>query len=198
MPGEPSAKNPILPAVTTSVDPKQLVNFNLYPQSIQRLIRDALALTKKNLTYQYGSSNPKNVGMDCSGAIYYLLNNLNIHDVPRQSDQMYKWLLQNGKFHPVKSTNFDSSEFAALQPGDLLFWSGSDNAGSTKMITHVMMYLGKDKNNFPVVFGSSSGRTYQGKKMRGVSVFDFQIIKPGSSIKFVGYGCIPGLTCQSF
>jgi hypothetical protein len=46
------------------------------------------------------------------------------------------------------------------------------------------------------MFGSSNGRTYQGKKMWGVSVFDFQLPDPKEKHKFIGYGCIPKLTCN--
>ena len=45
------------------------------------------------------------------------------------------------------------------------------------------------------MFGASDGRTYQGEKMWGVSVFDFKLPDGKNGSRFVGYGCIPGLTC---
>ncbi len=67
------------------------------PPVVQELILKALYLTKMNLTYLYGSSDPKNKGMDCSGTIYYLLNQTILHDVPRQSDEMFAWVKKQGK-----------------------------------------------------------------------------------------------------
>lgn len=58
-----------------------------------------------------------------------------------------------------------------------------------------MIYLGKNKKGERLMFGSSNGRTYQGKKMWGVSVFDFTLPKKGKVEKFIGYGCIPRLNC---
>jgi hypothetical protein len=58
-----------------------------------------------------------------------------------------------------------------------------------------MLYLGKNKKGEPLMFGASNGRTYEGKKMNGVGVFDFKLPKEGAPQKFVGYSCIPSLTC---
>ena len=64
-------------------------------------------------------------------------------------------------------------------------------------VTHVMMYLGRlKKNDKPVMFGASNGRTFEGKKQNGVSVFDFRMprkVKTGRQSKFVGYGPVPGI-----
>jgi len=49
----------------------------------------------------------------------------------------------------------------------------------------------------PLMFGASDGRYYNGKKMWGVSVFDFELPKPNSAAKFIGYSCVPQLTCSS-
>ena len=93
------------------------------------------------------------------------------------------------------SASFNSPEFAKMKPGDLLFWSGTYAAHRVSAITHIMLYLGKNKNGQRLMFGSSDGRTYQGKAMYGVSIFDFKLPEPGHLQHFVGYGCIPDLTC---
>jgi hypothetical protein len=59
-----------------------------------------------------------------------------------------------------------------------------------------MLYLGKNKKGERLMFGASDGRTYQGKKMWGVSVFDFNLPDGKGPQRFVGYGCVPGLTCS--
>jgi hypothetical protein len=58
-----------------------------------------------------------------------------------------------------------------------------------------MLYLGKRKSgDKPVVFGASDGRRYEGQSRCGVSVFDFELPKPGGKVAFYGYGPVPGLT----
>ena len=175
---------------------EQLSEYQQYPESVKQLIKEARALSQQNLTYLYGSADPKNKGMDCSGTMYYLLNKFKLTNVPRSSNQMYQWVWEKGKFHAVNGNDLNSFEFSQLKPGDLLFWVGTYNIKRNPPITHVMLYLGKDKQNRPLMFGASDGRTYHAKSMWGVSVFDFQPPPSSSSARFVGYGCIPGLTCS--
>jgi hypothetical protein len=58
-----------------------------------------------------------------------------------------------------------------------------------------MLYLGRDKNNQPLMFGASDGRTYRGEMKWGVTVFDFELPSENSPIRFLGYGCIPNFNC---
>ena len=90
---------------------------------------------------------------------------------------------------------YKALEFKRLQPGDLLFWEGTYAVKHVPPITHVMLYLGKNHQGQALMVGASDGRTYQGKPMCGVSVFDFKLPRPGSRSRFVAYSCIPGLTC---
>ena len=167
---------------------------------MRQIIEAALDLTKKNLGYAYGSADPANGGMDCSGFIYYLLSQNGFADVPRDSSQQYVWVRKAGNFNAVLSRHEDSFELDALKPGDLLFWSGTYNIDRDPPITHTMIYLGREKRTKKrVMVGSSDGRTYDGKQRFGVSVFDFKLPPPLNSNDakispvFVGYGRIPGL-----
>ncbi len=65
--------------------------------------------------------------MDCSGFIYYVLQQNGFPDVPRDSSQQYVWVRKAGNFNAVLSRKEDSFEFDALKPGDLLFWRGTGN-----------------------------------------------------------------------
>ena len=154
-----------------------------------------LELSQEKLTYLYGSADPKNKGMDCSGTIYYLLKSANVTNVPRSAEEMFLWAEKKGNLQQVSEKNVDSPSFSHLKPGDLLFWSGTYAIHRNPPITHVMIYLGKNSADQPLMFGSSDGRTYQGKKMWGVSVFDFKLPDGKSRAKFEGYSCIPHLTC---
>lgn len=191
------AEQTTLPAITQPIPVSDLVNYQNYSPEVKRLITQAYLLSKENLTYMYGSDDPKNGGMDCSGTIYYLLKKVNLNDVPRQSSDMYVWANKMGHLHLVNGTSFSSKEFDKLKPGDLLFWSGTYAAKHNPPITHVMIYLGKNVKNEPLMFGASDGRTYQGKKMWGVSVFDFILPDGRTTAKFVGYSCVPHLTCEN-
>jgi len=187
------AKEKLSVAITQPIPIKQLVDYPAYPPVVKTLISNALKLSQMNLTYLYGSADPDNKGMDCSGTMYYLLNESNLHNLPRDADGLFAWVEKNGKLYRVTSNDFNSSEFSKLNPGDLLFWSGT--YATNHSITHVMLYLGKNQKGERLMFGASDGRTYQGKKMWGVSVFDFQLPNGKGAQRFVGYSCIPELTC---
>ncbi|TDU64662.1 cell wall-associated NlpC family hydrolase [Prosthecobacter fusiformis] len=191
----PATDGPPVAAVS-SIEVDDIQGFEYYAPQIQELIRQSLALTKLNLTYSFGSADPKNGGMDCSGTIYYVLHDFGFKGVPRQSNEMAGWVQDKTLLHRVHEADaLTHPEFSALQPGNLLFWSGTYDAGPRKIpVTHVMLYLGKlKKSGKHIVFGASDGRSYQGKRRSGVSVFDFSLPRSTSSASFYGYGMIPGV-----
>jgi peptidoglycan DL-endopeptidase CwlO len=184
-----------------SLSPDQIADYDSYPPKVRQIVDAGLALTKQNLGYTYGSADPKNGGMDCSGFVYYVLQQNGFPDVPRDSSQQYVWVRKGGNFKAVVSRKEDSFELDDLKPGDLLFWRGTYNIDRDPPITHSMIYLGREKRtNKRVMVGSSDGRTYDGKQRWGVSVFDFKMPPPPKSGDakispvFVGYGRIPGLS----
>jgi cell wall-associated NlpC family hydrolase len=186
------------PNVTLS--PDEIAGYDTYPPKVRQILDAGLALTKQNLGYTYGSADPKNGGMDCSGFIYYVLQQNDFPDAPRDSSQQYVWVRKAGNFNAVLSRKEDSFELDDLKPGDLLFWRGTYSIDRDPPITHTMIYLGREKRTKKrVMLGSSDGRTYDGKQRWGVSVFDFKLPPPPKSGDakispvFVGYGRIPGL-----
>jgi len=183
-----------------SLSPDAIEGYEKYLPKVREILDAGLALTKQNLGYTYGSADPANGGMDCSGFIYYVLKQNGFSDVPRDSSQQYVWVRKAGDFSAVVSRKEDSFELDDLKPGDLLFWRGTYNIDRDPPITHTMIYLGREKRtNKRVMVGSSDGRTYDGKQLWGVSVFDFKMPPPPKSGDakispvFVGYGRIPGL-----
>ena len=56
-----------------SLSPDQIAGYDKNPPKVRQILDTGLALTKQNLGYTYGSADPKNGGMDCSGFIYYVL-----------------------------------------------------------------------------------------------------------------------------
>lgn len=193
-----------IPRTPASLNAAELKGFTENPPAVCALLEECLALTKLSLGYKYGSSDPAQGGMDCSGTIYYVLQKCGIKDVPRTASQQYVWARKADNFEAVISRKKDSFELDALRPGDLLFWTGTYSTDRDPPVTHTMIYLGKRKSDGKqVMFGASDGRTYDGRKIWGVSVFDFTITKaakksaagaaptPGSV--FIGYANIPGL-----
>lgn len=188
-------KEPVKPAAVSSMTAEELAGFEGYAPELQSLVRKALDLTKMNLRYQFGSAEPKAGGMDCSGAIYYLLRDSGVKSVPRQSDEMCRWVMRRGVLYRTENVaSLDETPFKALMPGDLLFWTGTYETSTPRElpISHVMMYLGKrKKDGKAVVFGASDGRSYEGQRRNGVSVFDFALPQRTAKSEFFGYGAIP-------
>ncbi len=199
MTSDPPITEKVPRAPVATIETSQLAEFSAQPARVQQLITAALELTKLNLTYTYGSADPSSGGMDCSGTIYYLFRSQGLKDVPRDSSSQYVWARKQGQFFAVVSTVADGFEFKDLQPGDLMFWSGTYNTGREVPISHVMLYLGREKKTGKsVMFGSSDGRSYNGIQRWGVSVFDFKMPKadpanPEKRVDFVGYARIPGI-----
>jgi cell wall-associated NlpC family hydrolase len=180
--------------------PSQIKGFDTYPAKVQKLLTSALELTTRNLDYKYGSADPANGGMDCSGFVYFVLRQNGVGDVPRDSSEQYVWLRRVREFEPVLSEKDDSFELEGLKPGDLLFWTNTYAIERDPPITHAMIYLGREKKSGQrVMVGASDGRVYQGESRNGVSVFDFKIQRGRTNEEgklhpiFVGYGHVPGL-----
>ncbi len=189
-------------APNATLSPEAISGFENNPPKVQQLLISALELTTRNLDYKYGSADPDNGGMDCSGFVYFVLKQNGMDGVPRDSSEQYIWVRRAGKFEPVVSQKDDSFEFDNLKPGDLLFWSGTYAIQRDPPITHAMIYLGREKKTGArVMVGASDGRTYQSQQRFGVSVFDFKMpradkgeIEDGKTHpRFVGYAHIPGL-----
>ena len=194
IPGKKGAPN-------ATISPGEISRYDGYPPKVRQIVEYGLDLTRQNLNYTYGSADPANGGMDCSGFVYYILLQNGFTDVPRDSSQQYVWVRKAGNFHAVLSRHEDSFELDALKPGDLLFWTGTYNIDRDPPVTHAMIYLGREKRtNKRIMVGASDGRTYDGKQRFGVSIFDFKLSKPPGSNDaklspvFVGYGPIPGLS----
>jgi cell wall-associated NlpC family hydrolase len=179
----------------SALKPEDIRDFDANPPEVQKLLRTALELTERNLGYIYGSADPAQGGMDCSGTIYFLLQAVGIKDVPRSASAQYVWVRKSNTFHPVVSNRLDSFELDALRPGDLLFWIGTYSVNIDPPVTHSMIYVGKARTDGrPIMVGASDARTYCGEKKFGVSVFDFVLPKPNAenpASRFIGYAKIP-------
>ncbi len=183
-------------ASQASISPNSIAGFTKLRKPVRDLITDALAMTRQGLTYKFGSADPANGGMDCSGAIYYLLRKQGLDTVPRVSYQIYNWAVKTKAAKGKGANSLSDPSLKDIEPGDLLFWSGTYRPKTPRNppITHVMLYLGREAvGGRQVVMGASEGRRYAGRKQAGVSVFDFKVPKASSKAKFWGYCPVPGL-----
>jgi cell wall-associated NlpC family hydrolase len=189
------------PTAPASISPNEVSGYEKYSPSVRKVLDLSLELTTQNLGYKYGSADPRNGGMDCSGFIHYVLGRSGFGEVPRDAREQYIWVRKAGLFQAVLGHRDDSFELDALKPGDLLFWSGTYAVDRDPAITHTMIYLGREKGtNQRLMVGASDGRTYKGQQKFGVSVFDFKVTRPKSDDRsgpmFVGYARIPALKEQ--
>lgn len=188
------------PASVATLSENDIKGFSQDSPALQNLIRKSLELTRQNLTYQFGSADPTSGGMDCSGAVFYVLNELGLKGVPRSSDQMCRWVMRHSELYRTENVSkFSDPPFSALEPGDLVFWTGTytTSAEHSFFMTHVMIYLGKrQKDDKPLLFGASEGRAFDGIRRNGVSVFDFKVPPPGAKGAIFGYGRVPGLKLE--
>jgi NlpC/P60 family len=181
-------------ARTATLRTEELKDFASQPEAARTLITSALALTAQRLRYQPASHDPAAGGMDCSGFVYHLLQKHGHKEAPRQSNDMYAWVWKAGTFRACNSLTMDTFEFQPLRPGDLLFWVNTDKPEKRDPpVTHVMIYLGERASDGQrVCAGASDGRSYDGQRMSGVSVFDFRLPAAGSASRFIGYARLPG------
>ncbi|MCX7121149.1 MAG: NlpC/P60 family protein [Gammaproteobacteria bacterium] len=179
-----------------SIPMTDLSGSSNYSEHVKKLISRSMLLSKKELNYRFGSGDPKNGGMDCSGTIHYLLKKVGHINSPRDARDLYLWVKKDGRLHPVHAYHFNSRQFSRLKPGDLLFWTGTYRTRRKPPITHVMLYIGKNKRHQRLMFGATEG-IYRGRIVRGVGVFDFVLPTRHERARFVAYGCIPHYTCSN-
>ncbi len=199
-PSPTASASPEKVSTVATISSGEIKGYDENAPEIRKVLDTALGLTNQDLKYTYGSADPKEGGLDCSGFIYYVLRENGAKDVPRDASGQYVWVRKAGNFRAVLSNELDSFELDELKPGDLLFWTGTYDVEKDPPVTHTMIYLGVNKETGkPLMLGASDGRTFEGKRMFGVSVFDFKTSSSkkaatsGRHPRFVGYGRIPGL-----
>lgn len=170
----------------------ELQEFQVLSDSRKALIEEALRLGEKHYPYRMGASSPAEGALDCSGAMAYVLSKRDIR-APRTAQEQYDWIRASGKLHviPRGADSLSAPIFANLQPGDLVFWSGTYSGVD---ISHVAMYLGHEKSDGrAVMINATRGRSYRGQKANGYGVYDFRI--PRNSIaRMVAFGAPVGIT----
>ena len=108
--------------------------------TINQLREEAHKLADMGLKYKFGADNPKTGGLDCSGAVQYILQKIGVEGVPRTSYDQYYWLKKKKLLDDVHGKGASKKLFKKLSPGDLIFWGGTWKSGHR--VSHVMIYIG--------------------------------------------------------
>lgn len=174
----------------------ELAEFESLSEARKKLIEAALAVAWESswLPYVAGGASPEDGGFDCSGAMYFIMRKVGLKP-PRSSSTQMEWLRENGRLQmvPAEAKDLKHASFAALKPGDLLFWAVYTTDGSPR-VHHVAMYLGTEKKDArPVMIDSTDGRSYRGQKTNGYGVHDLRVPKEDSKSKLIAYGTPPDI-----
>lgn len=102
----------------------------------------AAAMSKLGFPYQSGNEFTGFEGGDCSGLVYYVLNQAGINVGRRTAE---------GYYNQLKNNRVALSD---IQPGDILFWTNKDPSDG-KNIDHTGVYIGNGKI---IDASSSNGR----------------------------------------
>ncbi len=161
------------------------------PQRMKAVLADCWRISRMGLTYKFGSMDPANGGLDCSGTVKHVLERNGWVKSPRTASEQYLWLRHNGSLHETSGGASAVRIFSNLKPGDLLFWRGTYVTNRYPDVSHVMIYLGRDvRTGMHQMFGASSSKR-RGLHGSAVDVYEFNPVKPGRS-EFIGYGTVPG------
>tara|TARA_R110000850_G_scaffold256505_2_gene382405 strand:+ start:223 stop:951 length:729 start_codon:yes stop_codon:yes gene_type:complete len=155
--------------------------------TLARLREEAHRLADMGLSYQFGSDDPDEGGLDCSGVIQHMLTDMGVKGVPRTSYNQYAWLKRNKTLQDVSGKSASSKLLKRLSPGDLIFWGGTWDSGHK--VSHVMLYMGYNPNEDKhYIFGARS-KSSKGLLGNGVDVFE---LDPNRG-RLIAHGRIPGI-----
>ncbi|WCL47608.1 NlpC/P60 family protein [Leptospira sp. GIMC2001] len=192
-----------------------VVTFNQFSAQIskskkQELIRYAREMSSKQIKYgETWKPNDRelNYVMDCSNTLLYSYDRIFDVRLPRTSLDQFNYVKKNGKFHASENLINGSGEIdidkirKSLQIGDILFWENTYNVSHNPPVSHVMIYLGKNKDGRMKMFGAGSYGSGEQTTNGGIDVYVFDPNRFMGCVKsstgkckingrFIGYGRI--------
>ncbi len=159
--------------------------------TVRGFLADCEGLARTGMPYRFGGDDPSEGGFDCSGTIHYLLKKQGFRGLPRQANHLYQWLDQARTLTKVRGKVDPETVYRRLEPGDLLFWKGTYKTRRNPNVTHVMVYLGYDREKGEHVMFGARGTKSTGRNGNGVDLHRFSL--GAGKGTFVGYGRIPEL-----
>ncbi len=102
--------------------------------------------------------------MDCSNTVRWMHREGAGAMLPRTSSAQYEYFRQQGRLRRVRPD--PNRLIRDLKSGDLLFWEHTYRPARKPPVTHVMMYLGRDRQGRMWMAGSQGSR--------GVGIYEFK------------------------
>ena len=158
-------------------------------------LEPALAFLKANPAVPYKLGSADATGMDCSGAVFFILKQAG-QEPPRSAHGQYLWMkeLKRLTIVPATARKEDDTAYAALLPGDLVFYAhDGPDAPPEIHASHVHIYLGKEADGHAIMIGSSEGRSYRHHKINGFGITDYHVPATGAKTRIIAYGPPPPL-----
>jgi hypothetical protein len=142
--------------------------------------------------------------MDCSNTSRYLYRRVAGIDIGRTASDQYYLLRQRGLAWRIPA-GLEGDALVAhltqrLRPGDLLFWEHTYKPKRNPPVTHVMVYLGRNRGGDLLMAGSQTHGTGRDPRVTGgpdIYAFEPEAAAGGYSTwlglgrvkgRFVGYG----------
>ncbi len=121
----------------------------------------------------------KPIRFDCSGSIQYLLSKSLGVSLPRDSFSQYVFFKDKEFFSEAPMIDADTVNTDELRKklkfGDILFWINTYNIppGRDPAVSHVMLYVGKNKTGLMRMFGANTWGDGYFTKSGGPDVYTF-------------------------
>ena len=158
---------------------------------VQAIGMECERLSRMGLRYQFGSMDPGNGGLDCSGSVKCTLERAGVRNVPRTASDQYVWLQRAGTLTELNGRPDANWVLSRVRPGDLLFWRGTYVTNRWPDVSHVMIYLGRHpQTGKPMMFGARSTGSSRGINGNAVDIYEFNPVPRGKA-HFIGFGPLP-------
>ncbi|MDF1752173.1 MAG: NlpC/P60 family protein [Verrucomicrobiales bacterium] len=175
---------PSAPSEMVHTPDRALVPGNGRIPPIAKLREEANVVARQKIEFRFGRAHPAFGGLDSSGAVQYLLNEVGIPGVPRTTAALNGWIRANNNLHEFRNRPTVTELENQLIPGNLIFW-GDHSSGR---VTHVMIYLGYDSNRRQHLAFGTRGGTELGINGSEVDIFSLKLDRE----KIIATGSIPG------
>ncbi|MDE1171333.1 MAG: LysM peptidoglycan-binding domain-containing protein [Verrucomicrobium sp.] len=145
----------------------------------RKFIDETRAVAKQGVSYNerwmpsgLGLETAKGWVMDCSNTARYLYKKVAGIDLPRTASDQYAALKEKGLAWTAPK-ELDALE-QKLEVGDMLFWENTYNSHRNPPVTHVMIYLGKNKKGEWLMAGSQQGSGFYNTSGSGPDIYVFK------------------------
>jgi cell wall-associated NlpC family hydrolase len=136
----------------------------------ERFLEEVRKLASTGMPYLYGANDLSQGGLDCLGFVQVAAKNAWGISLPNEADLQLEYARAHGKVWDKDSHDWSRK---VLQPGDLIFWTGTRGSSRPSPVTHVMVYLGDGK-----IAGAQSAGHRLNAGGHGIGIYPFCLRSP--------------------